>query len=311
MMKSQTRGDLRGVILAGGNGTRMYPLGRRYPKTVLPICNKPLIGYQIEHMAKLGIRDIVIVLGRLGSDIVRTIDQWAFSDLRIQYVEQENPQGIAHALSRVEDCVDGPMLVFLADIFFRADNLDRMVSRFCADNLNAVLAVQENADEAEIRKNFSVYTDSSARVTRVREKPDVIHNKRKGCGLYLFDRSIFDAIRRTKRSRLRNEYEITDAIQNLIDGGGKVGAESVVEWDVNVTTPDDVLRCNFLQLRALGHDSLVGEGCSIHPGAAIRRAIIGAGVAIRHPIAVTESVIFSNAIIDGTEPLHRAIVEAC
>lgn len=119
-----------GVVLAAGKGTRMRPFSEQWPKPVLPVLGKPLVVYQLEMMAALGIRRVVVVIGHLGHEVVRALGDGSRYGLSIRYVEQEETLGIAHAVSRLEGHVDQPFFLFLGDIFFVTQNLGSMLERF-------------------------------------------------------------------------------------------------------------------------------------------------------------------------------------
>ncbi len=108
-------------------------------------------------------------------------------------------------------------------------------------------------------------------MTRVIEKPQHPRTRLKGCGLYLFDPVSFDAVRRTPRTALRDEYEITDAIQIFLDDGYRVRAARVVEDDLNLSYPRDLLDVN---LKVLGDRALLGRGVKLHPGARVERSVL-------------------------------------
>ena len=120
---------------------------------------------------------------------------------------------------------------------------------FYREPFHAVLAVKEENDPELVKRNFAVILNEDGTVKRVIEKPKSVNSTLKGCGLYLFDLSIFDAIRRTPRTAMRDEYEITDSIQILINDGYRVGTASIIEEDVNLTYPRDLWECNLRQLK--------------------------------------------------------------
>src|SRR5262247_1055719 len=163
----------QGVILAAGKGTRMRPFSEHWPKPILPVLGKPLMVHQLEMLAALGVRDVVIVIGHLGHEVVRALGDGARYGLQLRYVEQEETLGIAHAVSRLEPHVDRPFFLFLGDIFFETENLGSMAERFGgASKTAAVLAVRREPDPAAIRRNFTVEVGSDGRqVRRVIEKP--------------------------------------------------------------------------------------------------------------------------------------------
>lgn len=303
-----TKNKITGVILAAGKGTRMQPFSNRYPKPLLPICNKPLLHYQISIMKEMGINDIILVIGYLGYEIAQTLGDGQDLGVSIHYIEQQETLGIAHALGKLEPYISSPILLSLGDIFFVPGDLKKMEDMIEKNGASAVLAVKQEKDPEAIKRNFAIMLDGTDRVKRVMEKPRYVINSLKGCGLYLFDQHVFDAIRRTPRTAMRDEYEITDTIQILVDDGFPVYVSEVVKWDMNMTFPPDVLECNMFQLDRLGQRNLVGQGGSIHPDAKLDRAVLGNNVVISQPITITNSVIFPNTTVSSREDLDRFIL---
>jgi glucose-1-phosphate thymidylyltransferase len=300
--------DLKGVILAAGKGTRMYPFSDHFPKPILPVANKPIMQYQVELMAQMGIKEIMIVIGHLGYEIVRKIGQGDEYGVRITYIEQRDTLGIAHAVGKLERYINTPFLLFLGDIFFVTDSLDIMVQKLEEEKLQCVLATKIEKDIEKIKLNFSVVLDENGLVKRVIEKPKYLSSNIKGCGLYLFDLDIFDAIRRTPRTAMRDEYEITDSIQILIDFGGKVKNINVIETDLNLTFPEDLLELNISELKRRNLDNIIGCNTKIHPEADLVNCVIGDGVKILNPITLTESVAFDDVTIDNNNRISNSII---
>lgn len=299
---------LVGVILAAGKGTRMAPFSQRFPKPLLPVCNRPILEYQIEYMKKAGIREIILVIGHLGYSIARYFGEGESLGVKIRYVEQEETLGIAHAVGKLEPYVSSPFLLFLGDIFFITEDLSVMIRELWEKKASAVLAVKQEEDPDAIKRNFAVLLNEEGYVKRVIEKPRYVINPLKGCGLYLFDLHIFDAIRRTPRTAMRDEYEITDAIQILVDDGFPVVVSDIVKKDMNVSFPHDLLLCSLEELKHKGKQSVVGKDCEMHPDVVLEEAIIGDGVRITEPIRVRQSLIFSNTSVTTNEDLERCIV---
>lgn len=290
--------NYQGVILAAGHGSRMGPFGERVPKPVAPICNKPLLAYQLEHLRGLGIEDVTIVIGHLGHVITRTLGDGSDWGVRIRFVEQEKRLGLAHAVGQLERYLDSPFLLFLGDIFFEVDGLERMLREYEAHGAAAVLAVKEEEDDAAIKKNFSVHLDEAGAVRRVIEKPRHVANKLKGCGLYLFDLPIFDAIRRTPRTAMRDEYELTDSIQILIDYEYPVHVAPVVRWDMNLTYIGDLVACCVHELQRRGLPRLVGPGAEVAPGTVLEETVVGDNARISAPARLTRCVVLPGAVVD-------------
>lgn len=289
--------DFQGVILAAGHGSRMGPFGERVPKPIVSICNRPLLAYQLDYMRQLGIEDVIIVIGHLGHEIARTMGDGSDYGVRIRYVEQERRLGIAHAVGQLEPYIDRPFLLFLGDIFFELSSLDPMVEAFQGETVT-VMAVKEETDPDAVRRNFAVVLNEDKTVRRVIEKPRQAPTMLKGCGLYLFDLAVFNAIRRTPRTALRDEYEITDSIQIVIDDELPVRVAPIVEWDMNVTFLEDLITCCRRVLARTGQTAMVGKNCSLADGVELYETVIGDDVTIAHPIRLDRCVVLSGVVIN-------------
>lgn len=282
----------QGVILAAGRGTRLRPFSLDCPKPLQPICNKPIMQYQMEAMREAGIRDIAIVIGTQGQQISNRFGDGSTLGLHLTYIEDPAPAGIAASLACAETWVRGPFAVFLGDIFLALDDLGPALAPLAA-GAGGIIIVRPDTPAA-VRRNFAVLTDPDGRVNRVIEKPATPPTTLKGCGVYAFDGTVFDAIRRTPRSTLRNEYEITDALQVLIDMGRPVYAAAIVRWDVNVTFPEDLLACNLRLLREQQHASLVGIGAHVGPNVHLQTSIIGDRAVVDAPVLLDECLVLPD-----------------
>jgi NDP-sugar pyrophosphorylase family protein len=317
-MKKAPGTEFCGVILAAGLGSRIKPLSLAIPKPLLPVGNKPIMQYQIEEMKAVGIRDIVIVVGHLKDKIIGYFGDGSRWGVRLSYVEQREALGIAHAVGQLESHVQRPFLLWLGDIFFIPKDIGRMLREFRERRACAVLAVKEEPDPERIKKNFAVLLHESGLVKRVVEKPRYLSSRLKGCGIYLFDLAIFDAIRRTPRTAMRDEYEITNSIQILIEDGFPVYPADVVEWDMNITYASDLLLCNRLQLRRAGLERIVHPTAKVHAGARIKGSVIGEGVVVSRPVRIEDSVVLAgtrwtasedivSSLVAGRTVLHEAV----
>ncbi len=299
--------DLLGVILAAGKGTRLEPFSSRYPKPVLPILGKPLIQHQVERLRDLGVEKVIIVIGHLGFEIVRALGDGTELGVPIEYVDQGPTLGIAHALGKLERRIDRPFLLFLGDIFFITDDLHHMLAALESDDVHGVLAVKEEPSVEAIRRNFVVLEDDAGRVQRVIEKPQHPRTQLKGCGLYLFEPVFFDAVRRTPRTALRDEYELTDAIQIFIDDGYGVRAARVIRDDLNLSYPPDLLDVN---LKLLGDEPHLGRGVKLAEGCRVERSVLMDGVTIATPITVRDSLVFPGVTVRSEGDVVRRIITA-
>jgi dTDP-glucose pyrophosphorylase len=306
--------DIQGVILAAGKGKRIQPFSHHTPKPLLPVLDRPLLVWQIEAMRELGITDVTIVIGHLGHHVVQALGDGSRYGVQLSYVEQDRVLGIAHAVGQLEPHVSRPFVLFLGDIFFETKNLGSMLDLFAADGVDAVLAVKVEEDRDAIRRNFTVDLDDSGRVRRVIEKPRHPRTNLKGCGLYLFDATFFDAVRRTPRTALRDEYELTDAIQIFIDYGYGVVPANVVEDDLNLSGPEDLLALNLHVMRQAGHERYVAADATLEDGAAVEdsvvmgRARVRAGATLRRCLVLPGETVrpgtYQDTIFAGGEEVH-------
>jgi len=298
-----------GVILAAGKGARMFPFSEQHPKPILPILNRPLIARQIDVMRELGLTTIYVVVGHLGYQIAGVLGHGESLGVDLHMVGQESTLGLAHAVGALEPYVQAPFLLMLGDIHFHLKApLRPLIDEVFEGRTNASLVSMYEPDPAMVRRNFVIQADDSGRVSRVIEKPRYVDSQLKGCGLYVFDQHIFDAIRRTPRTAMRDEYEITTSIQILIDDGYVVKHHPIVERDLNLTKPDDLLLINLLELKRHGLTSLIDPTAVIAAGAQVENSVIGARVEVRHPIRIANSVIMPGIVVDSTTDLDAVVI---
>lgn len=301
--------NLMGLILAAGRGTRMMPFSERHPKPVLPVAGIPIMAHQLRILAGLGIQDVVVVIGHLGHEVVRTLGDGSAYGIRLRYVEQEDHLGIAHAVARAEPYVDQPFLLLLGDIFFETDGLARMIDQLGGPHDTAgVLAVKRETNRDAIRRNFIVVHGDDGRVTRVIEKPRHPTSDLKGCGIYLFTPAFFDAVRRTPRTAMRDEYELTDAIQIFISDGYRVEAAEVIRRDFNVSHARDLLELNLYLLDQSGQRNLIGRNVRLHDGVALERSVLMDNVIVEHPVKLRNCLVFPGVCISEPRSLTNTIV---
>lgn len=298
----------RGVLLAAGKGSRMAAFSSHIPKPMLPVGNKPLLVHQIEMLREVGITDIVVLIGYKGFEIARVLGDGSSLGVQLTYVEQTETLGIAHAVGQLENSVDKPFLMFLGDIYFVAKDIEEMFAQFERQAGGAVLATKIEEDPLAIRRNYSVQLEEDGRVVRVVEKPRHVSNKLKGVGLYLFDLTIFDAIRRTPRTAMRDEYEITEAIQVLINDGEHVSTVNAVYDDVNLTFPADLLRVNLALAQGNPDGNLIAEDAEVAPSAQLTNTVVGSGARVLDSVVMTNCVVFEGAVVASGSQYSNVIV---
>ena len=299
---------MTGVILAAGKGSHIDPFNAHFPKPLLPIANKPIIEHHIDIFRSLGITDVKIVVGHLMEKIITHFGRGNSFGVNIEYVEQNATLGIAHAVGQLNNVLDGPFLLVLGDIYYAPQQLGMMVRQFESQGGGAVLAVMREPDTEALKKNFTVEQNEAGMVVRVVEKPRRPINDLKGCGIYLFGEEMFDAIRKTPRTALRDEYEITNSIQILCDDGHPVSVAEVVDWDCNITFARDLLNANVEYLSRHGLRNLVHESAKVHPQADLQDVIVGEGAEIAVPARIRRAVILPHTVVDRGQNIEEMII---
>lgn len=198
---------MKGVILAGGLGTRLHPLTKVTNKHLLPVYDKPMIYYPIESLVKAGIRDILLVTGGNSSgDFLKLLGNGKQFGLKhFNYTYQEGEGGIADALALAEHFADGNKMVVILGDNILEDDLTPFVQRFKKQKQGARILLKQVPDP----QRFGVAQLKGNRIFRIVEKPKKPISNYAVTGVYLYDAQVFDMIRPLKPSH-RGELEITD-----------------------------------------------------------------------------------------------------
>jgi glucose-1-phosphate thymidylyltransferase len=253
---------MKGLILAGGSGTRLRPITHTSAKQLVPIANKPILFYVIEHMVGAGIRDIGIVISDddTGTAIMDAAGDGSKWEARISYVPQAAPLGLGHCVLIARAFLgDDDFVVYLGDNMLQQD-LRQFVDRFETERQKqptlggsspgAPAAQILLAHVADPRQFGVAEFGSDGDIVRLVEKPQRPPSDLALVGVYLFDERIHDAVRAIKPSG-RGELEITDALQQLIDGGHRVVHEVLDGWWIDTGKKDPLLDCNRLVLETI------------------------------------------------------------
>jgi glucose-1-phosphate thymidylyltransferase len=285
---------MKGLILSGGFGTRLRPLTYTGAKQLIPIANKPIIYYGIEALVKVGIKEIGIVVGDTRDEVVGTVGDGEKWNIRIQYIPQESPLGLAHAIKIAHDFLgDESFMMYLGDNILK-ENLVDLVRQFDKDKPNALILLTEVNNPQE----FGVaVVGSDGSVSKLIEKPKEPPSNLALVGIYLFDKEIYKAIEHIKPS-WRNELEITDAIQWLLDNGYRVQSQTVKGWWKDTGKPEDIIDANLLILQDIESDN---------QGEVIDSALNGR-VVIQKGAVVEKSIIRGPAIIGENSRIVRAYI---
>src|SRR5215212_9330497 len=239
-----TDGPLKGLILSGGKGTRLRPITHTSAKQLVPVANKPVLFYGLEAMAAAGIREVgIIIAPETGETIREATGDGSRFGLEITYIEQDEPAGLAHAVLTAEEFLgDSPFVMYLGDNLLK-DGITGLVDTFRQSEPDALILLTHVPDP----EHYGVAELDGDRVKRLVEKPKKPPSDLALVGVYMFTSVIFEAARAIKPS-WRNELEITDAIQHLVDGGHRVEPHIVKGWWKDTGQLDDILEANRLIL---------------------------------------------------------------
>jgi len=224
-----------GVVLAAGEGTRMAPLTADQPKALVTVAGQPLLEYAFEALLSVGVGRLVVVVGYRGEQIIDRYGD-SYREAPVEYVEQADQLGTAHALRQAMPVVEAPFVVMNGDNVCRA-NLDGVVECHRRTDAAATLLV-ESVSRAAARTTGVVETDDAGHVTGLVEKPDDPPSTLVTRGFYAFGSKIEPALDRIDPSA-RGEYEITDAVDDLLGRGHRVETVELAGWCHNVNEPAD------------------------------------------------------------------------
>ncbi|MDA8142937.1 MAG: glucose-1-phosphate thymidylyltransferase [Thermoplasmatales archaeon] len=238
---------MKGVILHGGSGTRLRPLTYTDVKQLLPVAGKPVSEYALLNLIELGIKDVNIIVGDVGQNEVREYysdgSKW---NAKISYTFQEKPLGIAHAIGLVRDFVDDDdFVVVLGDNYFQ-NGLMSLNERFAESQVDALVALTR----VENPSQFGIATVSEGRIIQLEEKPKNPKSNLAVTGAYFLRKSIFPIIKQLKPS-WRNELEITEALQMMLNNGMKLGYALIEGWWKDTGTVEEFLDCNRMVLEKI------------------------------------------------------------
>ncbi|NIO48645.1 MAG: glucose-1-phosphate thymidylyltransferase [Candidatus Aminicenantes bacterium] len=274
---------MKGLILSGGKGTRLRPLTFTQAKQLVPVANKPVLFYGIEALKEAGIEDIGIVVGDTKDEIKEAAGDGSRWGIRITYIEQEAPLGLAHAVKISEDFLGNePFVMYLGDNILKT-GIKSLVEEFRKKKPNSLILLTEVPDP----RLFGVAELKDGKVVRLVEKPKKPMSNLALVGVYMFDFHVFEAVNAIKPS-WRNELEITDSIQYLVDHGYEVHPHLVSGWWKDTGKIEDILEANRLIL-----ESIVGK----NQGRVDEASKINGQVIIEEGVVVQNSIIRGPAII--------------
>jgi len=313
---------MKGIILAAGQGTRLRPVTLTMPKPLVPVANKQLIVYAIDVLKNSNVTDIGIVVNDMSSPIVTNLEGGESLGVNIEYIVQEEQLGLAHAINLCKDFVgDESFAVYLGDNVFQ-DRVEDLMRGFEDSDNEAAISLVPVPDP----ERFGIAETEGDRITRVVEKPKEPKSNLAICGVYMFRSSIFDAIDQIEPS-WRNELEITDAIQVLVESGKKVLPYTLRGWWIDAGKPNAIINANQLVLgdmpyapapisdnienSEVSHRVILGEKTRVINSVIRGPVIIGEGVTIENSYIGPYTSIGDNVVIVNSEIEASIIMKEC
>jgi glucose-1-phosphate thymidylyltransferase len=318
--------DLKGLILSGGKGTRLRPITHTSAKQLVPVANKPVLFYGIEAMAEAGIQEVgIIIAPETGPEIQDAAGDGSRFGLRITYIVQDEPLGLAHAVLTAEAFLgDSAFVMYLGDNLLQG-GISELVAAFREHQPDALILLTPVPDPQNygVAELSDAATGAVGQVVRLVEKPSEPATDLALVGVYMFTAGIHDAARSIDPSA-RGELEITDAIQHLVDAGMRVEPHIVRGWWKDTGRLEDMLEANRLILdnligRVEGEliDSQVDGRVVIEAGARLERtvvrgpAIVGAGARLSDCYIGPYTAIGERCTVSSSEVEHSILLSGC
>jgi glucose-1-phosphate thymidylyltransferase len=312
--------SLRGLILSGGRGTRLRPITYTSAKQLVPVANKPVLFYGIEAMARAGIEEVgIIIAPETGAEVQAATGDGSQFGVRITYIVQDEPLGLAHAVLTAEQFLGGaPFVMYLGDNLLQG-GIDDLVAAFRSNQPDALILLTPVPDP----ENYGVAELDGDSVVQLSEKPPEPKTDLALVGVYMFTSCVHDAARAIEPSA-RGELEITDAIQHLVDSRMRVEPHIVRGWWKDTGRLEDMLAANRLVLDTIDRridgelvDSQVDGRVVVEAGARLERssvrgpAIIGAGARLTGCYVGPYTAIGEGCTIDNAEVEHSILLAGC
>ena len=311
---------MKGLILSGGRGTRLYPITYTNAKQLVPVANKPVLFRVIEAIRDAGIDDIGIVVGDTAQQIKEAAGAGRRWGVKLTYIQQDQPLGLAHAVKISREFLgDERFVMFLGDNVIQG-GISNLIGQFRDSDYNCqiVLTPVENPSEYGVAE----LDPESRRIIRLVEKPRNPPSDLALVGIYMFDEHIWEAVHAISPS-WRGELEITDAIQYLVDKGYNVHPYVHRGWWIDTGAPGEMLEANDLVLDEIEHHiegyidraSQVNGKVTIEKGAEIINsrirgpAIIGEDARIVNAYVGPFTSIYHHVLIEDAEIEHSIVLE--
>jgi glucose-1-phosphate thymidylyltransferase len=286
---------VKALVLSGGKGTRLRPLTFTCAKQLIPVANKPILGYVLDQIKETSITHVGIITahetGTYVKEYVADGKQW---DFKVEYIPQE-PLGLAHAVKTAQPFLGKDAFVMCLGDNVTGQGIKNFVKKFEEEKLDALIILKEVDDPSR----FGIaQLDKKGNITKLVEKPKTQMGNLAIIGTYLFSNKVHQAIERIKPS-WRGELEITDAIQEMVNLGFKVKAEILNSWWLDTGKKDDILSANAKILDEYIQREINGqiEKSNIEGRVNIEKTAKVVNSTIRGPCILGKNTVVENSFI--------------
>tara|TARA_Y100001936_G_scaffold225417_1_gene243883 strand:+ start:27483 stop:28547 length:1065 start_codon:yes stop_codon:yes gene_type:complete len=326
---------MKGIILHAGHGTRLRPLTHTGPKQLLPIANKPMSEYCIESLKDANVNDIAIVIGGIGSKKVKEYYKNGEKfGVKITYIEQDTPRGIAHAVSLCEDFINNEkFVVFLGDNIITS-SIKNFREKFETLDSDALLLLCK----VDNPQQFGIAYLENNKIIKMIEKPKNPESNLAITGIYFLTSEIFEKIKKLQPS-WRNELEIVDALQMILDSKGTINYDIITDFWKDTGTPNDIIRANEIILKNMKHSgiqsdstieipnnvtlgmnvtmtndskiigpAIIGDNCIIKNNSIIGKNVSIGNNSLISNCSIEDSIIMNNCTIDSNISIKDSII---
>ena len=285
---------MKALIASGGRGTRLRPITHTQNKHLIPIANKPILYYAIEAAADAGIKEIGIVHNADSQEVPKYIGDGSKWGVKITYIPQETPGGLAQVVQLAEKFIAGDKFIFYLGDNMLVGGVKRFVDEFEKSGCNCYLTLSRVKDPEQ----FGVPEIRDGKIVRVEEKPKHPKSNYAVAGIYLYDHHIFEAVKSLKPSA-RGELEISDAHTLLIERGLKVGYTEITGWWKDTGKPTDLLEANRLILDNIAprNDGTVDKQSEVAGRIVLEEGARIINSKIRGPVIIGKNCIIENSYI--------------
>jgi glucose-1-phosphate thymidylyltransferase len=311
---------MKALITSGGHGTRLRPITHTQNKHLIPIANKPMLHYAIEAIAAAGIKEIGIVTNAKNQDVENGIGNGKEFGVKITYIPQESPLGLAHVVKISEPFIGKDPFVFYLGDNMLVGGVKRFIDEFKKQKTNCHLTLSKVKDP----ERFGVPELQDGRIIGIEEKPKNPKSDFAVTGIYIYDSTIFEAVNAIEPSP-RGELEISDAHQYLLNKGYKISYSEITGWWKDTGKPYDLLEANRLVLEnqetkidgEVDEESVISGKVVIGKGTKVKNSVLRGPIIIGENCKIKDSYIgpftsiYDNCEIKKSEVEFSIVLKHC